>query len=132
MTGLTPYLHFDGTAKQALDFYAEVFGGTVSAFTFGEFSRTDGAADRIAHGELKDGPVSLFAADVGEGEESLSIRGVMFALLGTASPAELTEWFRRLSDGGTVVDDLQKRPWEGTDGQVRDKFGVLWLIGYED
>jgi len=27
MTGLTPYLSFPGTARQALTFYREVFGG---------------------------------------------------------------------------------------------------------
>jgi PhnB protein len=55
----------------------------------------------------------------------------MFSLLGTAAPAELTRWFERLSEGGTVVDDLVVRDWGGHDGQVRDRFGVLWLIGYE-
>lgn len=132
MTGLTPYLHFAGTAKDALAFYADVFGGSVTSNTFGDFGRTDGPAEAIAHGYLTDSPVDLFAADVGEGEEPMSIKGVMFALLGTASPAELTQWFKRLSEGGNVVDDLQRREWGATDGQVIDKFGVFWLIGYED
>jgi PhnB protein len=30
-----------------------------------------------------------------------------------------------------VVDDLQRRPWGASDGQVRDRYGVRWLIGYE-
>jgi PhnB protein len=36
-----------------------------------------------------------------------------------------------LSDGGRVVDDLQKRAWGASDGQVIDRFGVHWLIGFE-
>jgi PhnB protein len=36
-----------------------------------------------------------------------------------------------LSDGGRVVDDLQKRPLGASDGQVIDRFGVHWLIGFE-
>jgi PhnB protein len=30
------------------------------------------------------------------------------------------------------VDDLQARPWGASDGQVIDRFGLHWLIGFED
>ena len=55
----------------------------------------------------------------------------MLSLLGTASPSVLQGWFKRLSEGGLVVDDLQERPWGASDGQVIDRFGLHWLIGYE-
>jgi len=55
----------------------------------------------------------------------------MLALLGTADPSTLRTWFSRLSDGGRVVDDLQKRPWGASDGQVIDRYGLHWLIGFE-
>jgi PhnB protein len=131
MTGLTPYLNLPGTAREALTFYGETFGCTVTAHTFEEFGRTDGPADAIAHGYLSDGPVILFAADAGEGEASLRSEGLMFSLLGTADPATLHAWFARLADGGRVVDDLQRRDWGAADGQVVDRFGVHWLVGYE-
>lgn len=131
MSGLVPYLHFSGTAKDALDFYAGIFGGEVEANTFADFGREDGKPEFIAHGHLAKGPVELFAADAGEGEESLSTKGLMFSLLGTASPAELTTWFDKLSDGGDVKDAMALRDWGDHDGQVIDKFGVFWLVGYE-
>ena len=37
-----------------------------------------------------------------------------------------------LAEGGEVIDALQERPWGAHDGQVTDRFGVPWLIGYED
>lgn len=55
----------------------------------------------------------------------------MLALLGAAEPATLRTWFSRLSEGGRVVDDLQKRPWGASDGQVIDRYGLHWLIGFE-
>ena len=55
----------------------------------------------------------------------------MFALLGAADPATLSRWFGSLAEGGRVVDDLQKRTWGASDGQVIDRFGVHWLIGFE-
>ncbi|MBO0844703.1 MAG: hypothetical protein J2P22_04735 [Nocardioides sp.] len=131
MSDPTPYLHLPGTARDALTFYGEVFGCAVNLHTFAEFNRTDGPADAIAHGFLSDGPVALFASDVVGDEPEFHSAGLMFSLLGTASPTTLREWFSRLADGGTVVDDLQTRPWGASDGQLIDRFGLHWLIGFE-
>jgi PhnB protein len=131
MTGPTPYVHFPGTARAALTFYGEVFGCSVQLHTFTEFNRTDGPADAIAHGYLAQGPVTLFGADVGGGQPPFRSEGMMLALLGTADPATLRDWFSSLSEGGEVVDDLQTRPWGASDGQVIDRYGLHWLIGFE-
>jgi PhnB protein len=130
MTTLTPYLSFPGTARQALTFYRDVFGGELVLNTLADFGRDDGPADAIAHGMLQ-GPVELFASDAAAGEPSLRLEGVLFSLLGTAEPATLEEWFTALSDGGADIDALQLRPWGDHDGQVTDQFGVRWLIGYQ-
>jgi PhnB protein len=131
MTDPTPYLHFPGTAREALTFYGSVFGCTVRLHTFAEFHRDDGPADAIAHGYLSDGPVALFGADAA-GDQLPSPRdGMMLALLGTAPASTLTQWFADLAEGGQVVDDLQARPWGASDGQVIDRHGVRWLIGFE-
>ena len=71
-------------------------------------------------------------ADAAGEERPVRIEGLMLSLLGTADPATLRNWFARLSEGGQVVDDLQKRPWGASDGQVIDQYGLHWLIGYED
>ena len=131
MTAPTPYLHFRGDARGALTYYADVFGCAVQLNTFDDFDRTDGPADAIAHGSLVDGPVALFAADLTDDEPAFRSQGLMFALLGTADPATLRAWFAGLAEGGRIVDDLQTRPWGATDGQVIDRFGVHWLIGFE-
>lgn len=128
----TPYIHFPGTAREALTFYAGVFGCSTQLHTFEEFNRTDGPGDAIAHGYLVDGPVRLFAADVAGDERPVRCEGMMLSLLGTAEPSTLKDWFARLSDGGRVVDDLQARPWGASDGQVVDRYGLHWLIGFED
>ena len=124
------YLHLPGTAAEALEYYRGVFGGTVEQHTFAQFERTDGPGAAIAHGVLH-GPVELYASDAGEHDEPFSARGFMVALLGAAEPTTLRTWFAALAEGGDVVDPLQRRPWGASDGQVRDRFGLLWLIGYE-
>ncbi|RYV52045.1 VOC family protein [Pengzhenrongella frigida] len=131
MTDPTPYLRFPGTAREALTFYGDVFGCDVQLHTLAEFNRTDGPADAIAHGFLVEGPVALFAADVSGDEPPVHCEGLMLALLGTAAPATLRTWFAGLAEGGRVVDRLQTRPWGATDGQVIDRYGLHWLIGFE-
>lgn len=133
MTAPTPYLSFAGDARDALTFYRGVFGGELQLHTYADLGRTDAAPERtaqsIAHGELS-GPVDLFASDAAPGEATLESRGILFALLGTADPSTLEGWFTALADGGDVVDPLTRKPWGDHDGQVRDRYGVTWLIGY--
>ena len=131
MIGPKPYVMFPGTTRDALTFYAEVFGGTVRVHTLAEFGRSDGPPDAIAHGYL-DGPVALYGADAVGQDESFSCQGLMLSLLGTSDPVTLTAWFALLAEGGRIVDDLQERVWGASDGQVIDRFGLHWLIGFED
>jgi PhnB protein len=130
MPAPVPYLLFPGTARHALTFYHQVFGGELALHTFGEFGRADGPADAIAHGVLS-GPVSVSGADAA-GEEPFQSSGLMFSLLGTTSAAGLRAWFDALAEGGTILDELQIRAWGATDGQVIDRYGLRWLVGFED
>ena len=131
MTDPTPYVHFPGIAREAMTFYGDVFGGSVQLHTFAEFSRTDGPAAAIAHGALMDGPVRLFGSDAAGDEPPVRCEGMMLSLLGTEAPSVLRQWFAKLSEGGRVLDDLQMRPWGASDGQVVDRYGSHWLIGFE-
>ncbi|GGC80566.1 VOC family protein [Tersicoccus solisilvae] len=123
------YVLFPGTARAALAFYHRVFGGELVVHTFEEFGRDDGPADAVAHGELR-GPVTLFGADTGPGEDSARMTGMMLSILGT-DEARLRGWFDALADDGQVLDALTLRPWGGIDGQLLDRHGLRWLIGIE-
>lgn len=130
VTGPSPYFQFAGTARQALEHWRGVFGGEVRIATYADFSRTDGPADAVAHGQLTGG-LQLFAADASETDEPFTATGLLFSLLGANEPDVLRHWFDALAEDGTVVDALQQRPWGDWDGIVRDAFGVTWLIGFE-
>jgi len=130
MSAATPYFQFPGTAREALSRYHELFGGELKMWTYAEFARTDGPADAIAHGTL-DGPISVYGSDAAEGEDSFTSTGFFLSVLGGGDAETSHRWFDALSEGGTVLDPLQLRPWGDWDGQVRDRFGVTWLIGYQ-
>ena len=126
----TVYLWFPGSAAEAMRFYHSVFGGHLTLHTFAEFGRDDSPADAIAHGVLS-GPVELYAADAAAHEATLEMRGVSLALLGTADAETSARWFDQLAAGGEVLDQLQARGWGASDGQLVDRYGVRWLIGFE-
>ena len=130
MTAPQIYVSFPGTAREALSFYADVFGGELFLHSYEDFGRKDGPPDAIAHGVLK-GVVAVAGSDAAEGQNSVRLEGVMLSLLGTAEPAVLHEWFDKLAVDGRVVDPLGPKPWGASDGQVIDQHGLHWLIGYE-
>lgn len=132
MTALAPYVFLPGTAREALVFYSQVFRCSAEMHTLEDFGRTDGPPEAIAHGLLSGGPIALFAADATGDQMPFRCEGMLFSLLGAADPATLREWFQGLAQGGQIVDDLQTRPWGDTDGHVIDRYGLQWLIGYED
>ncbi|WP_136612162.1 VOC family protein [Sinomonas albida] len=136
-----PYALFPGSAREALTFYQDVFGGELTLHTRAEFGRADEPLSAIAHGMLN-GLVTLYGADrdgdasgepgeAGTAPQPIRTEGLMLTLLGTADPDTLRTWFARLSEGGRVVDEFQERPWGAWDGQVVDRYGLHWLIGFE-
>jgi PhnB protein len=130
MSGATPYFQFAGNAREALERYHEIFGGELRTWSYADFGRTDGPAEAIAHGTL-DGLISVYGADTAEGESAFTSTGFFLSVLGGGDAETSQRWFDALSEGGTVLDPLQEREWGASDGQVRDRFGVTWLIGYE-
>ncbi|NKZ68415.1 VOC family protein, partial [Rhodococcus hoagii] len=51
---LNPYISFPGTARDAMEFYRDVFGGTLNMSTFGEFG-APAPEDQIMHATLETG-----------------------------------------------------------------------------
>lgn len=124
------YVSFPGNAREALGFYEGIFGGELFLYTNKEFGNVDAPPEAIAHGELQ-GTVSIAGSDTSPGDKSVKFEGLMLSLLGTAEPKVLHSWFDQLTEDGQVVDPLTPKPWGASDGQVIDRYGLHWLIGYE-
>ena len=130
MSDVKVYLLFPGNAAEALRFYQRVFGGELQLHGYAEFGRSDGPGDAVAHGTLE-GPVRLYGADAGSDEDAVHMAGMFLSLLGAADPATLHGWFDALADGGRIIEPLEARPWGAFDGQLVDRYGIRWLVGYE-
>jgi PhnB protein len=126
---LNPYISFTGDARQAMEFYKSVFGGTLTMNTFGEFGAQDSPeADKIMHGMLEtNSGFTLMGADTPPGMEHNPGNNISVSLSGEDAD-ELRGYWDKLSDGGTVVTPLEKQMWGDEFGTVVDQFGITWLV----
>ena len=126
---LNPYISFDGDARQAMEFYERVFGGTLTLNTFGEFGAQDSPdADNIMHGMLEtDSGFTLMGADTPQGMEHNPGNNVAVSLSGDDAD-DLRGYWEQLSDGGAVSVPLEKQMWGDEFGMCVDKFGIGWMV----
>lgn len=126
---LNPYLSFDGDARQAMEFYEGVFGGTLTLNTFGEVGADHGDdADKIMHGMLEtEGGFTLMGSDNPPGTEHQPGNNFSVSLSGDDA-TELRAYWDKLSAGGTVDVPLEKQVWGDEFGVCVDKHGVPWLV----
>lgn len=130
---LNPYLSFDGDARQAMEFYEQVFGGTLALNTFGAFGDSDSPhADKIMHGMLETpGGFTLMGADTPPGMEYSPGNTFSVSLSGD-DEAELRGYWEKLSAGGSVAVPLEKQMWGDVFGMCTDRFGVPWMVNISE
>jgi PhnB protein len=129
-TRLNPYLSFRDNAREAMQFYRSVFGGTLQQMTFKEMNLSHDPADddKIMHSMLEtENGIVFMAADTPTGMEVAPGSQISMSLSGD-DEEELTGYFERLSDGGTVTMPLDQAPWGDKFGMLTDRFGVAWMV----
>jgi len=126
---LNPYISFKDNARDAMEFYKDVFGGTLNLSTFGEFGQPDSPdADKIMHAQLEtDSGYTLMASDTPQGMEYKPGDNITVSLSGDDGD-ELRGYWDKLSDGGTVSMPLEKQMWGDVFGSCTDKFGIGWMV----
>lgn len=126
---LNPYLSFNGDARTALEHYKDVFGGTLTLSTFGEFGQADTPqADQIMHGMLEaPNGFTLMGADTPPGMDYRPSGNVSVSVSGD-DEAELRGYWEKLSAGAEVSVPLDKQMWGDVFGMCTDRFGITWLV----
>ncbi len=126
---LNPYLNFAGDARDAMDFYKGVFGGTLTVNTFGEFGAQDASeADKVMHAMLEtDNGFTLMASDLPAGMEHNPGSNIAISLSGDDAD-ELRGYWDGLSESGTVTMPLEKQVWGDEFGMCLDRFGIPWMV----
>ena len=126
---LNPYLNFPGTAREAMQFYESVFGGTLTLMTFGD-AGAEGVPDpdQVMHASLETpSGYTLMASDLPPGAERQSGNAIAVSLSGDDGD-ELRGYWQALSADGTVTVPLEKQMWGDEFGACTDRFGVSWMV----
>jgi PhnB protein len=129
-TRLNPYIAFNGNAREAMEFYHSVFGGSLAVNTFGEFGPPPPGvdADGIMHAMLETGSgYTLMASDLPPGATHNPGDNISVSLSGDDDD-ELRGYWEKLSAGGTVAMPLEKQMWGDVFGMCTDQFGIAWMV----
>ena len=128
------YVSFPGNAREALEFYHEVFGGELDIITYGEqLDRGaqfpfDPPRDAVAHGTLT-GPFTFGGGDGLQNNTSTLDRGVFGFTAEVETVDEDEQLIEKLTgDGGKVTMPFAQAPWGAHFGVVEVKFGLAWNI----
>jgi PhnB protein len=111
---LNPYISFRDNARQAMEFYKDVFGGELRLNTFGEYGDPDQG-------------FTLMASDTPPGMEYAPGGNITVSLSGD-DESQLQGFWDKLSDEGNVTMPLEKQMWGDQFGMCTDRFGVPWMV----
>ncbi|WP_078410311.1 VOC family protein [Priestia abyssalis] len=128
----TPYLTFNGNAREALEYYKDVFEGEILGIqTFGEadFPTPPEVDDRIMHAQFKKDGLFLMVSDAFLGQ-SIEAGNHISLALEMESEEEIQKLYGALSEKGSVLMELQDTFWGAKFAKVKDCFGVIWDLNY--
>jgi len=131
MTTLTPYLLFDGSCVQAMEFYKTCFGGELTTTKVKDSPAKDHMPavqqEKILNARLRSANLEISASDWLRPDRT-PVRGNTVCLyLSGGTFQQLKALFERLSESAEVTDPL-KEQFFGTYGALNDKFGVRWMF----
>jgi PhnB protein len=130
-----PYLFFNGSCEQAVEFYRQALGAEVEMMMrFKESPEPPkpgmvppGFENKIMHCSFRIGSTTLMASD-GCSADKPNFEGFSLSLA-VADEAQADRVFAALAEGGQVRMPLTKTFWSPRFGMVADRFGIGWMIG---
>lgn len=111
---INPHINFNGNAAAAIEFYRVAFGGGIFQSRIGKSNHLIG----------NDVPGFLGKVNEDENRSKISISA--------ESKEEADRLFDGLSKGGTVEMPMADSPWGSYFGMFRDKFGIEWILEFEE
>ncbi len=138
---INTYLTFNGDCEAAFKFYENVFGKEIDMMSrFSDmppdenFPVSEEEKNRIMHVSM---PISnetiLMGSDTGGAWADGFKQGTNFSLsINTESKAEADRMFEGLSEGGQATMPMADTFWGSYFGMLTDKFGISWMVSYDD
>jgi PhnB protein len=126
---MNQYLTFNGNARQAMEFYASVFGGTMTLSTFGEFGGAAGSDAEPHH--ARQPRYRRWLQHHGRRRHQrheIPAAGRLLVSLSGDDATALRGYWEKLSASGTVTMPLEKQVWGDEFGMCIDGFGIPWMV----
>jgi len=133
-TTISPYLTFDGNAREAMTFYRDALGGELSLMAVKDTNMgsqcmgTDENA--IMHSSLIKDSLVLMASDM-IGNRTLQLGNNFAISVNCNSEEEINTFYKNISAGGEIIDPLKIQFWGALFGVVKDKFGMVWMFNFD-
>lgn len=131
------FINFNGNCRQAVEFYAAVFGiKDPYIMTYAEIPPdpsmpvTEEVKNLIAYAGLKINGSTIMFSDTPPGY-TFSQGNNITITVSSKDMEEIRSLFNKMKEGGTVVMDLQETFWSNLYGSVIDKFGVPWQFSHD-
>lgn len=131
------YLNFNGNCREAVEFYAKVFGtDQPQIMTFGatppdpSFPLPEEAKNLVMHTRLILNGSPVMFSDVFPGMPFVAGTNISLAIV-SPNRDEIESYYQQLKEGGQVRMELQETFWSKSYGSVTDKFGIDWQFNYE-
>ena len=126
---MNTYVNFAGTCAEAFRFYEQHLGGTIGMMmTHGQAPDQSAVKpewkDAVLHARISVGGTELLGADIPGAQPMRSA----YLSLNVESDAEAERIFSALADGGEVFMPMQETFFATRFGQLRDRFGINWMI----
>lgn len=129
---MNTYVNFAGKCAEACRYYEKHLGAKIGMMmTHGQGPDAGRWSpewrEAVLHARIHIAGTELMAADIPNAEPMRSA----YLSLGTDSDGEAERVFAALSDGGQVLMAMQETFFASRFGQVRDRFGINWMIVHE-
>jgi len=129
---LQTYVNFAGTCAEAFRYYERHLGGQIGMMmTHGQMPDPSQVRpelkDTILHARIAIGGTELMGADI---PTALPMRSAYLSL-SVDSDADAERIYAALADGGEVLMKMEETFFASRFGQVRDRFGINWMILHE-
>ena len=139
MAKLNSYLNFDGQAEEAFNFYKSIFGGEFAGEIYrmgnapGTENLSEDSKNRVMHIGLPIGSDLLMGSDIIPEFGQTLVRGNNnYISIFPDSREDAQRFFNGLSAGGTIEMPLEDQFWGDYFGSFQDKFGIGWMVNYND
>jgi PhnB protein len=131
---LTPYLHFEGNAEEALNFYKNALDGEIvmiSRYKDGPMTVDEDWKEKIMHARLNFGKSMIMVSDGPKNYKS-NTNGNIQLSIEVEDENKIDEVFNKLAEGGKITMPLAKQFWGAKFGMLTDKYGTGWMLNHEE